>query len=315
MDGSTAEEGRQVVVVDEAVERHAVGEAEPGDEVLELTTLRAFADDVQAEAGVVRAERVDGADDQVDPLVRNEAAQDRDPLGILGRRVAGTEGRQVRAVGEQTDGAGPAELGAHLLDGRPRDCDDPTPAVDQRHQDPLEPPAEDCDRCREVRAELLLVDVVHHQHHRSTAPQEQRREGREAARRVDHRVDLPPPGEQPECGVRVERERSAAAPDDDVVADDRRRLSRLTSGEELHLGPGLAQGAGELPGVDLGPAGQRVLGVAPVDDRHPPSGEGGRPRHGGRGGHLRPRPATRRRRGRPARPAVRPERGAGPGTP
>ena len=113
---------------------------------------------------------------------------------------------------------------------------------------------------------------------------------------------------------RVERERSTASAHDDAVADRRRLLAGLAGGEELDLGPALVQRASKLPRVDLRPARERVLGVAPVDDRHPPSGEWGRSVVARAVGHLRPHPAATRRPGRPVRPAGRRERAAAWGT-
>ena len=128
---------------------------------------------------------------------------------------------------------------------------------------------------REVGAELLLVDVVEHQHHRGVAADEQRREGRDAALGVDHDVEPAPTLQQPQRGVGVERERAAARAGSRCRRGSRRRAGRARGGQELDLGAGRAQRPGELPGVALGAAGQRVPGVAPVDDDGPAAGQWG----------------------------------------
>jgi hypothetical protein len=268
------------------VERDPVGEAQLSGQRLQAGPVRPLPADIEAQPGALVAERVEGVQDQVDALVRHQPAEHDHPVDVLARgqpvELVGSPG----AVAEDADRSGPAELGAHLLAGGVRHRHGGPAPVDEGHHDPLERATDPGQRGREVGAELLLVDVVEHQHHRGVAADEQRRERRDAALGVDHDVEPATPPQQPQRRMGIEGERAACAPDLDALADLARALLGFTGGEELDPGTGRVQRLGELPRVPLRAPGQAVPGVAPVDDDGAAAGQSGVFAWG----HLRPPP-------------------------
>ena len=270
-------------LVDEAGELHVVGcfADQPGP-------LRAVADDHEP-AARGRPHLPPRLQDQLDPFVRNQAAQDDEQrLDALGRALVRDLGA---GVGDDDPVAVYAELSERLGRRGGHRVED-APPVDPPEPEPFEPPTHGGNGPGKVLTPLLAVHVMDETHDR--APRPKRHEERDPVLDIDDNVGIGHDMAGNPRRVQVLRVPTAA-----VEHRVRARRDRATA-HECHRVAAIHEAAGDAVDQDFAAAGLRVGEVAATRGSprgsHPGPELPSRPAGGGPTGSVR-RARIRERRG------------------